>query len=314
MEPSGQPLRDSCWTLSWLPTTVNCRLQPPAWSQTNKPLRNAVMDWATTSLVKNLALQFCLNSSLLVIRITFCTWEFLMFALRIGLFELAQVPWHVVMRKGKKLGQAPALSAGLWGQWLNFLGQTCGARLKVIVAFTGYFGLRTGEAVALKKEDIHIDGDIPKICVKGEVPGSKKSPGDVYIRKRHLAWVRKLMKHGITTERTKKHKHGKGKEKKITFQDKYTVPEKGWMFPARAKATAGHVCYHAVYAQIKRAAPLFLKHLKQQGKKHSPDVGKLRPHSGHVVVVQCFSLVHAWWRWVVMMMMMKIMFWNQYVK
>lgn len=86
-------------------------------------------------------------------------------------------------KKGQKLGQAPALSVRLWAQWLKFVGQSGGARLQVILAFTGYFGLRTGEAVALKREDIHFQGAIPKISVTGVTPGAKKSPGDVYIRK-----------------------------------------------------------------------------------------------------------------------------------
>lgn len=92
------------------------------------------------------------------------------------------------------------------------------------------------------------------------------------------------MNDGLTVVRTKTHKHGKGKLKQISFADTFTPPKSGWMFPSRAKAQAGHVCYHAVYSQIKRCAPLFLKHLQRQGRTHSPEVAKLRPHSGLLLV------------------------------
>ena len=156
----------------------------------------------------------------------------------------------------------------------------CGARLQVVLAFTGYFGLGTGKAVALKVEDINVQGDVPKISVGGEVRGAKK---DVYIRKQHIGWVKKLMKDGLAVSQTKRHKHGKGRLKKVTFENKYTVPKTGWMFPSRQKSKTPHLCYHAVYTQVKRCAPLFLQSLQRHGKKHSPDVARLRPHSGLVL-------------------------------
>ena len=152
--------------------------------------------------------------------------------------------------------------------------------MQVILAMTGYFGLRTGEAVALRVEDVSLKSDVPKITVQGDTKGAKKSPGDVYIRKQHLAWMRKLMTKGISVNRTKKHKHGKGKGKRVTFENTYKPPKDGCMFPSRRSATVPHVCYHAVYLQVKKAAPLFLKRLKEQGGAHSPEVGRLRPHSG----------------------------------
>ena len=107
-------------------------------------------------------------------------------------------------KKGQKLGQAPALSVRMWRQWLQFVGETCGARMQVILAITGFFGLRTGEAVALKVEDINLSADVPKLCVTGAVKGAKKSPGEVYVSQQHLAWMKKLMTHGISVERNKK--------------------------------------------------------------------------------------------------------------
>ena len=47
--------------------------------------------------------------------------------------------------------------------------------------------------MALKSEDIHFQGEIPKISVTGITPGAKKSPGNVYIRRKHLTWVVKSM-------------------------------------------------------------------------------------------------------------------------
>ncbi len=44
---------------------------------------------------------------------------------------------------------------------------------------TGAFGVRMGEAVALKAEDIDIQAEIPKLRVTGDTNGNRKSPGDV---------------------------------------------------------------------------------------------------------------------------------------
>ena len=203
-------------------------------------------------------------------------------------------------KKGQKLGQAPALSVRMWRQWLQFVGETCGARMQVILAITGFFGLRTGEAVALKVEDVNLSADVPKLCVTGAVKGAKKSPGEVYVRQQHLAWMKKLMTHGISVERTKKHKHGQGRRKTVTFENTYKPPEQGWMFPSRRGSRVPHVCYHAVYLQVKKAAPLFLKQLKEQGGKHSPEIARLRPHSGAVLpfsLAWCLAYVFEKWHY-----------------
>jgi len=39
-----------------------------------------------------------------------------------------------------------------------------------------------------------VRGEIPKIIVSGETQGNTKSPGEVYIRKSHLAWLKSLLK------------------------------------------------------------------------------------------------------------------------
>ena len=44
---------------------------------------------------------------------------------------------------------------------------------------TGAFGLRMGEALAMKAEDIEIQAEIPKLKVTGDIAGNRKSPGDV---------------------------------------------------------------------------------------------------------------------------------------
>ena len=125
----------------------------------------------------------------------------------LGKFIAIKMYWlkhaKVMPRNGKQLGQAPALSTRLWGEWLKFVGHTCGASLQVVLAFTGYFGLRPGEAVALKRKDLHVEGEVAKISVNGEECGAKH-PGDVYIRKRHLNWARKLVRTGLTFEKKKR--------------------------------------------------------------------------------------------------------------
>ena len=136
----------------------------------------------------------------------------------------------------------------MWRQWLQFVGETCGARRQVILA--RFFGLRTGEAVAVKVEDVNLSADVPKLCVTGAVKGAKKSTGEVYVRQQHLAWMKKLMTHGISVERTKKHKHGQGRRKTVTFENTYKPPDQGWMFPSRRGSRVPYVCYHAVYLQV----------------------------------------------------------------
>ena len=94
--------------------------------------------------------------------------------------------------------------------WLDWLLKNAGPRIYLVVFLTGALGLRCSEALALKREDIKLDNDIPKVRVTGETHGAKKSPGDVYVRKQHIGLLRKHFKDGITVEMTKRHKHGKG--------------------------------------------------------------------------------------------------------
>ena len=43
------------------------------------------------------------------------------------------------------------------------------------------------EALTLKREDIAMKGDIPRLIISGETIGTKKSPGEVYVFKGILA-------------------------------------------------------------------------------------------------------------------------------
>ena len=53
---------------------------------------------------------------------------------------------------GKAVGQSPALPLKMWKEWLKWLLQTAGRKIFFVVFLTGAFGLRCGEAVALKRE------------------------------------------------------------------------------------------------------------------------------------------------------------------
>ena len=191
------------------------------------------------------------------------------------------------LRMGCKgaIGQAPALSKSLWKQWLQWLKAKAGARIFVIVTFTGAFGLRMGEAVALQAEDMDLQAEIPKLTVTGDTLGNRKSPGEVYIRKQHLAFLRDLFRNGLTVMREKGHKHGKGGKKQIVIKDVYKPPKKGYLFPARKKAKKGHLHYHAVYDHVRREAPKFVEFLRKSGKQWSAEVAKLRPHSGRATLI-----------------------------
>ena len=118
----------------------------------------------------------------------------------------------------------------------------------------------------MKREDFAIDAMIPKIMVTGKDQGSRKSPGDVYVRKQHLTKMRKWFKNGISCVMTKKHKHGKGKKREIKVKKTFHFPKKGYLFPSRKGAKKPFLHYHAVYDHIKRQAPKFLDHLTKSGK------------------------------------------------
>lgn len=172
-----------------------------------------------------------------------------------------------------------------WQLWLDWLKETAGARVYVAVALTGWLGLRMGEALALKREDVQLNGAIPKISVTGEAAGARKSPGDVYVRKQHLGLVRGILARGVEVQRTIKHKHGKGRCRTIAKKDVYKVPARGYLFPSRAKAGRPHLHYAAIYKHVVREGPRFAKHLADVGEAVSPEVARLRPHSGRATVI-----------------------------
>ena len=162
--------------------------------------------------------------------------------------------------------------------------------MAVILSFTGNFGLRCSEALTLKREDIAMKAEVPKISVTGDTPGGKKSPGDVYVRKKHVHWLKSLLKNGYTVKREKGHKHGtiksgSKKRKVIEVEDTYEVPESGFLFTSRKNAKNDHVHYHAVYSHVKKQAPLFLQYLKDNNKNWQQEYAKLRPHSGRATLI-----------------------------
>ena len=187
--------------------------------------------------------------------------------------------------KGTELGQAPALSRGLWKEWLEWLKMKCGPRIYMVVMTTQIFGLRCGEAVTLKAEDLQVQHEIPRVRVSGDTVGGRKSPGDVYIRKQHIRLIKDIVKNGIKVTRKKKHKHGKGKSKLIDVTTTFKLPEKGYLFKSRRNAQRGHLHYHAVWAAVRKEAPKFLEHLKRQGKAWGPEIARLRPHSGRATLI-----------------------------
>jgi integrase len=155
----------------------------------------------------------------------------------------------------------------------------------MVIMFTGAFGLRCGEALALRREDIFLGGDTPKVTISGSAHGARKSPGDVYIRKQHLGLMRSLLKNGVSCERTRGHKYGKGVRRTITYQEHWNIPKEGYLFQSRTKASRKHLHYQAVYNAVKREAPKFAKHLAEIGQPVAPGVANLRPHSGRATLI-----------------------------
>lgn len=186
--------------------------------------------------------------------------------------------------KGKALGQAPALPLKMWKEWLNWLLETAGPKIFFVVFLTGAFGLRCGEAVALKREDLNLEAGIPKLVVTGESAGARKSPGEVYVRVQHVKVMKKWLREGIPNIRKKKHKHGAGEGKQYV-KETYVIPKKGYLFRSRRNATRPFLHYHAVYDHIRRQAPKFLAHLQKTQRQWGAEIAKLRPHSGRATLI-----------------------------
>ena len=180
-------------------------------------------------------------------------------------------------KKTQKKGphQAPALSDKLWDTWLKFIKDHAGPRMFLIVFMTGAFGLRAGEAVALKREDLQLDAQEPYVHVTGESHGAAKSPGQVYISAKNLKILRAALDQGITAKRAVNSKHGITTRKQI-----YKIPDEGFLFRSRAGAATKHVTYQAVYHSVTDLAPKFLEELKKNGQPNFPELAKIRPHSG----------------------------------
>jgi hypothetical protein len=138
-----------------------------------------------------------------------------------------------------------------------------------VILLTGAFGLRCSEALTLKREDICLDAEVPKIKIVGDTVGARKSPGDVYVRQQHLKIMKDHLKNGIQVVRVTGHKHGKGKKKLISKKDVFLVPRHGYIFKARKNAKDAHLHYHAVYDHVVRQAPKFYQHLRKMGEKVS---------------------------------------------
>ena len=188
-------------------------------------------------------------------------------------------------RKGMRVGQAPALRLAMWKKWLQWILDTAGPKIFFVIFLTGAFGLRCGEALALKREDINLEAAIPKLVITGDSQGARKSPGDVYVRRQHVHIMKKWIRNGISHTRQKKHKHGKGNLKMIAVKESYIVPETGYIFQSRTNATRPYLHYQAVYAHVRRQAPKFLAHLQETQQQWLPEIAKLRPHSGWATLI-----------------------------
>ena len=148
-----------------------------------------------------------------------------------------------------------------------------------------HFGLRCGEALALKRQDINLEAAIPKLMITGDSRGARKSPGDVYVRMQHVHIMKKWLRNGISHTRQKKHKHGKGNLKMIAVKESYIIPETGYIFQSRKNATRPYLHYHAVYDHVWRQAPKFMSRLQEMQQQWLPEIAKLRPHPGRATLI-----------------------------
>ena len=182
-------------------------------------------------------------------------------------------------------GVASALPDSIWKLWLKWLKDFAGCRTFFAVFLTGAFGLRMGEALCLKREEINLDRAIPTVTISGEVPGGRKSPGDVYVRKQHFKTLKQYLEKGIQSVRTRKHKHGKGLAKTIDFNDNFYIPSKGFIFTSRKNAKQPHLHYQAMYAHIRRQCTPFMQAMTKQGTPWCKEWSRLRGHSGRATLI-----------------------------
>ena len=156
---------------------------------------------------------------------------------------LAQIHLGCLRMMPGRSGQAPALSIPQWKLWLEWLGEHAGPPLP------GGAGLEGGE-------DICLSAATPMVVIAGHTPGWRKSPGEVYVRKHHLGMMRAYLRTIITTSRTQGHKHGKAH---------WDIPQAGYIFSSRTKASKGHLHYQAMHSAVRREANLCLQRSRSSG-------------------------------------------------
>ena len=145
-------------------------------------------------------------------------------------------------RRAKKRSpkQAPALTRQTWAKWIDFVKDHTKSEIFFVVWLTGALGLRCGEAIALRREDVGLDAEEPYVCAAGHTPGAKKSPGYIYVSRSNWRFLTRTLAKGIATTRRVGTKHGTR-----TRGEKYTPPAKGSLFKARTGTTKGHTNYMA---------------------------------------------------------------------
>ena len=72
---------------------------------------------------------------------------------------------HLTLTNVRKSGQAWAEWLKLWAEWLR--------KIYFIVFLTGALGLRCGEALCIKQEDLALEATTPKAIIKRERKGGR---------------------------------------------------------------------------------------------------------------------------------------------
>ena len=73
---------------------------------------------------------------------------------------------HLTLTNVRKSGQA-------WAEWLKGILLTARAKIYFIVFLTGALGLRCGEALCIKQEDLALEATTPKAIIKRERKGGR---------------------------------------------------------------------------------------------------------------------------------------------
>ena len=151
----------------------------------------------------------------------------------------------------------------------------------VLIMLTGMFALRAGEAAMLRRCDLMLDMNPPRLNIPKE-KGRGKSPGQVPIMPEQVQLLRTWISQGVMSVRRKVLNQNGAKD----VRESYQIPDKGRLFVAKKtydkkKVQRDHLCYHAVWVAVHTLAKKICKDYPSAAAKWE----QLRTHSGRATKI-----------------------------